>query len=285
MPGILIKYLRLLLKYIQLLIRGQYKAVDAKSTSLKLPLAKFVKNDKIKSWGLLWVSYFFKKMLIDLDTPKNYDYGRTADLFESRGWKVECVRVSNVDLIIPHRRAAIECVDGRHANRRDVEIVEIEGPKLPGGLNGVCALKTGGCSVGFNHAAQEVSNLGFGVGTHNDCGFFRLWRENKLEFAKYPLILPAHCAVEGAAYSLGHWIKLKARHWKGKHFHVPGEHEEEGLVFNPFIGVTPISRSDRFSYDHWLMKLLGINGNDSTLLLAETIEQLSPHRRVEILVK
>lgn len=81
------------------------------------------------------------------------------------------------------------------------------------------------------------------------------------------------------------WIKSKNKLWGGKHFHLPGDHAEEGMIFNPFIGYTSAARVDRFGYDHWLMQLLGIRGKRAASLVAETVEQLSPHKKIEILVR
>lgn len=217
-------------------------------------------------------------------THPAFKYGKTVDFFESRGWQVECVNKNNHDLVTPKKGAALECIDGRHANRRAVEVVEFEGPKLPGGIDAVAALKTGGCIIGFNEAARAVAQLGYRPGTHKRCAFFELWEKGKLLAVNYKLALP-ELSFPGCVDHLGHWIELRQRFWGGKHFHLPGKHEEEKLIFNPLVEVTPVSRKDYFSYDHWVMEALGVSEEQAMHLVAETIEQLNPKaKRVEILI-
>lgn len=223
------------------------------------------------------VGFFLKKsMALDLETHPGYHPGKVITFFERRGWEVEPVNVSNVDLVVAEQGAATECIDGRFGRR---ERIKMHGPKIPGGINAVAALKTGGDRVGFNAAAAEVVKLGFRAGTHRHCGFFDLWESGQLPVVKHVLELP------GKHMDRAKWIDLKAKHWGGNHFYLPGEHVEEGLVLNPFIGYTTIARPDRFGYDDWFMHLLGIHGRRSMLLVAQTVENLSPHRKIEILSK
>lgn len=220
-------------------------------------------------------SDFFEIMAVELKTHSSYRHSEVESFFGNRGWQIENVKVSNVGLVVADEGAALECIDGRFGQR---EIIKKHGPKIPGGSNAIAALKTGGDPAGFNAAALEVRRLGFRAGTHKHCGFFELWENGGLKAIKHRLELPK--IIDRAT-----WISLKARHWGGKHFHLPGEHEEEALTFNPFVGTTSVARKDRFSYDHWVMPSLGIHRRTAMLVVAETVEPLSPHRRIEILIK
>lgn len=213
-------------------------------------------------------------MSIELKTHPSYRPEKVAVFFEERGWKTQFVEACSVDLVVAEPGAATECIDGRFGER---EKIKKHGPKIPGGINAVAALKTGGNSVGFNSAAAEVIGLGFRAGTHKHCGFFDLWESGDLSAVRYALELPERY-VDRAR-----WVTLKARHWGGKHFHLPGQHEEKGLIFNPFLGSTVMARSDKFSYDHWFMQLLNVPSRRTMLLVAETVEKLSTYRNIEIL--
>lgn len=212
---------------------------------------------------------------------KTHPYYRPAEVeafFGERGWGVEFVKVSNVDLVEAEEGLAVECIDGRFGK---LQQKKKHGPKLPGGSYSVAALKTGGNIVGFNEAASLLKKLGYRAGTHELCGFFELWMQGGLTAVQHKLELP-----RGVDHK--NWVIRKHKQWEGVHFGISEKHEkheEEALIFNPFLGFTPQARKDRFGYDHGLMQLLGIHGRRGMHLVAETVEKLSPHRKVEILTK
>lgn len=149
---------------------------------------------------------------------------------------MEFIRAGNADLVIAEPGAALECIDGRFGRR---EKIKKHGPKIPGGIHAVAALKTGGDMVGFNSAASEISKLGFRAGTHEHCGLFELWREGKLTAVNHALRLPEIC-TNNFGNDASQWFGSKSRFWGGKHFHLPGLHEEEAVIFNPQINLTSI---------------------------------------------
>jgi len=217
-------------------------------------------------------------MAIELKTHHRYSQAEVESFFGSRGWGVEFVRVSNVDVAEAEEGLAVQCIDGRLGKNKKIKR---HGPKLPGGSYSIAALKTGGNVVGFNEAASLLRKLGYRAGTHKYCGFFELWMSGELQAVKHRLELPG---------GLDHqtWVTMKHKHWEGEHFGIPEEHkehEEEALIFNPFLGLTSQARKERFGYDHGLIQLLGIPGRSGMRLVAETVEKLSPHRKVEILTK
>ncbi|MDD2823255.1 MAG: hypothetical protein PHQ59_04235 [Candidatus Daviesbacteria bacterium] len=211
--------------------------------------------------------------MINLETHRKYDQGKIANLFQERGWPVIFTDARNIDMMVPHIGSPVLCIDGKNANREESK--KIEGIKLPGGVDFVAALKTGGCPVGFNAAAGELARLGYRAGTHKKCSFYELWKNGLLEFAKYPLVLPKFNSEASEQDNLGRWISLKIRQWGGEHFHLPGEHTERKVRLNPFFGITPVSQSDYFSFDLWPAQLLDISDSDSINLLAETVEKIN----------
>lgn len=217
-------------------------------------------------------------MAIELKTHPSYRPSEVEAFFVGRGWGVEYVRASNENLVVAEEGAAVECIDGRLGKR---EHIKKHGPKLPGGSYAITALRTGGNTVGFNEAAVLLKRLGYRAGTHECCGFLELWLNGELQAAKHRLELPG---------GLDHktWVTMKHRQWKGKHFDILEEHkkhEEEALTFNPFVGVTSQARKDRFGYDHGLMQVLGVPERRAMYLVAETVEKLCHHRKIEILTK
>ncbi|MCL4366411.1 cadmium-containing carbonic anhydrase [Patescibacteria group bacterium] len=212
-------------------------------------------------------------MTLEFKTHPSYSPGKVADFFEGRNWKVEYVRVSNEDLVEVAEGLATECIDGRFGKHKKRQQ---HGPKLPGGVYSIAALKTGGNAVGFNEAAVMLRRLGYRPGTHDHCGFFAKWRDGELVAVRHKLELEEKLVV------------MKHRQWEGVHFGIPDEHrehEEDALTFNPYIGLTSKARKDRFGYDHGFMQSLGIPGRRAMHLAAETVEKLSHSRRVEILVR
>lgn len=128
----------------------------------------------------LFGSAFFRIMSTELKTHPGYHLKKVTAFFEKRGWEVELVRVGNVDLVTAEPGAATECIDGRFGER---ERIKKHGPKIPGGVNAVAALKTGGDPIGFNAAAAEIAKLGYAASTHKHCGFFTLWESGRLSAA------------------------------------------------------------------------------------------------------
>ncbi len=214
-------------------------------------------------------------MATELKTHPQYNSTEVERFFVGRGWKVEFVRVGNEDLVPAEEGAAVECIDGRFGKRKEIKK---HGPKLPGASLAIAASKTGGNTIGFNAAASEIARLGYRAGTHVHCGFLHLWQNGELVAVKHKLELPN---IPDQA----NWMVLKQKQWGGKHFHISDEHEEEALTFNPFLGLTNKARKDRFGYDHWLMQILGIHRRSAMHLVAETVERISSHRKVEILTK
>lgn len=218
---------------------------------------------------------------LELKTYSSYNRNEAIDIFDAAGFEIRLVRAEYAGLVVAEMGAALECIDGRNGNR---DRIKKHGPKIPGGLNAIAAVRTGGDTIGFNDAAKEVARLGYRAGTHIDCGFFGLWRDGRLESTNHVLVLPEN-NIERLGNKLSRWINLKNRLWGGNHFFLPGEHEEEALVFNPFIHTTIIARSDRFGYDHWFMQSLGIHSRRAIHLVAETVDKLAPqHKIVEFLV-
>lgn len=228
-------------------------------------------------------------MKLNLEPYLGYDPHLTADLFTQRGWKTNIVRASNAGLVQTQPGSPLLCIDGRYAEL-GLNDEYLKGPKIPGGLNGVALVKTGGDVIGFNQAVHEIRRCGFRPGTHGDqddgegCGLFKLWRTGALTAAQYPLSIPfEYLAFRG--FGSTKWIKIKNRSWRGMHFTLPGVHKEEALVLNCFTQTTLLPRKDRFTYDEWLMRQLGIPRSISLLLIAETVEQLAPQStKVELLV-
>lgn len=223
-------------------------------------------------------------MRVELNTSFDYDPGKTQDFFESRGWKVDRVPINNLIVVAVDEGAAAECIDGRHGkfNQR-----KKNGAKMPGGINSIAAMVTGGDIVGYNHAAKILEvKFNLKPGTHGECGFYEKWIHGLLESTTF-----AYSVVEqlkDLTLTPGKWIKLKQRFWGGKHWDkLPGQHEEKGLCLNPFLGTTVIPRADRFSYDKWVLRELGLSEQTALSVVAETIEKLDQdpsHRLVEIIV-
>lgn len=217
-------------------------------------------------------------MAIEFKTHSNYKPAEVEELFSGRGWKVEYVRVSNEDLVEAEEGLAVQCIDGRMGKNKKIRR---HGPKIPGGVYSVAALQTGGNVIGFNEAASLLRKWGYRAGTHVDCGFLYLWANGELSAVRHRLELPI-------GLDLQTWVTMKHKQWEGVHFGISEEdheHEEEALILNPYIGHTTKARKDRFGYDHGLMQLLGIPGRRAMHLVAETVERLSHHRKIEILTK
>lgn len=223
-------------------------------------------------------------MLLEYQQHPKFDAGKTANLFESRGWFVHRVAYSNLDLVLPDPGASLECGDGRFG----LILRKKHGIKLFGGINAIASLITGGDLQGFARAAVLAGYLDSTAGTHGaerkgkGCGLFHLWEEGKLVSAKYPLELLEQ--LSRINFNPTDWVKIWTKSWGGKHFTLPGDHQEEALVFNPFIGFTPLARTDRFSFDQWALSQLGVGQLRSSLFAAETVEKLSPVRTLELIV-
>ncbi len=223
---------------------------------------------------------------IELAPYQNFNIKELEDFFVPRGWKVDLVKASNYDLVQADQGAALECIDGRYAN---LERRKKNGPKIPGALNAIAALKTGGDMPGFYLAARLAQTHGFNPGTHGavhegpGCGYHSLWENEALTSSMHRYTLPMG---QSQGRSCAEYLKRMIKVWGGKHFRLPVVHEEEALVLNPHMGTTVIAMRDRFIYDKWLMRKMGIGPMRSALIVAETIENLAPHlpKRVEIII-
>lgn len=227
-------------------------------------------------------------MAINLETYFEYDPTRTLDSFQERGWKAELVKASNVDLVETDKGAALHCIDGRFGN---LSILKKYGPAIPGGIDSVAALATGGDLIGFNYAVQKVKGLGYNLGTHGaehegeGCGYFGLWKAGRLESAIDTVRLPFNY-IQNYGLEVSDWVKKWAKLKGGKHFTLPGVHEEQALTLNPFRDTTVRPRADRFIGDKWFLRTMGISEQRSLLVFAETVEMLAPHaKKVEILIR
>ncbi len=217
-------------------------------------------------------------MSLELKIHKGYKPQEVEDFFAGRGWVVEYINIEKEKVVNAEEGLAAQCIDGRMGKNTKIKR---HGPKLPGGSYSIAALKTGGDAVGFNEAAALLKKFGYRAGTHDFCGFLHLWQTGELSAVRYRLILPEDISHR-------EWITAKHKQWEGVHFGIPEEHkehEEEALVFNPFVGLTSKARKDRFGYDHWLMQILGVPGRRAMHLVAETVEKLSHHKKIEILTK
>ncbi|MBI2337668.1 hypothetical protein HYU95_00635 [Candidatus Daviesbacteria bacterium] len=217
-------------------------------------------------------------MSLELKTHPRYNPEEVAEFFTGRGWEVEYVRASNEELVEAEKGLAVQCIDGRMGKNQKIKG---HGPKLPGGVYSIAALKTGGDIIGFNAAAALLRKLGYRAGTHVDCAFLRLWMKGDLLTVRHRLALPGGLDPKK-------WVPMKHKQWEGEHFGIAEEHrehEEEALVFNPFVEVTSQARRDRFGYDHGLMQVLGVPARRAMHLVAETVEKASHRRKIEILTK
>lgn len=218
---------------------------------------------------------------LDFKAYPGFDPNEVRKLFENRGWYTRIISPEEAGLVKADLGAAVECIDGRFGDRLEKKK---NGPKLPGGINAIMALHTRGDSAGFNEAVRILKEEGFNSGTHVDCGFYAKWKAGELKAARYPLVVPN--TTINTLGRVGVWLERHMRLCDGKHFHIEGQHKEQGVIFNPYEELTVEARSDRFSCDHWLMKrFLNGKGREAKHLLAETVELLKPDaKKLEIVV-
>lgn len=223
-----------------------------------------------------------------LETVPGFDPYRLAKRFEKRGWRVEFVAASNVDLISVTPNAATECGDGRFdLYRRESGIY---GARLFGGVNAIAAFRTGGDYQGFYKAARLLEACGCAPGTHGaahygpGCGMFELWKNGQLESVVYPFAIPLERIAKEIQPS--QWIKAKMRELGGKHMTLQGLHEEQGLRWNPFIGMTERAEvGDRFRVDDYVLAAAKVPEFRRAWFKAEIVEKLKPDaKKVEIIV-
>lgn len=213
-------------------------------------------------------------MPIDFELHPGFDAGRYMEAFQSRGWNAQTVKVGNFDMVVVDEDSAVECGDGRFGKR--VRIKKY-GPKLMGGSNFIAAAKSGGSPEGFEEAAQVVKKAGYRPGFHRGCAFYEEWAQGRLRSVRHQLIPPR--------YDPGLWVRSHAYLHNGKHFKdIEGLHEEEDLVFNPCIGITPRPNPKRFGHDQGLAVRLGVDPDLSLNIAAEVVEKVSSCRRVTILI-
>jgi len=226
-------------------------------------------------------------MRLELQIHPKYDGGKVKDFFEIRNWTVEEVAASNIELVIPAAGSAIECGDGRFGDLLFPR--KKHGPKVFGGVNGVALLKTGGDTIALYQAAAILNSMGFTAGTHgaehqgDGCGLFALWRKSELLSAKYVLTLLEQLNRMGIDPTV--WVKKTMARLGGNHFTLPGVHQEQTLLINPFVDTTSIPSTDRFSVDFGFMMNLGITASRAMLFNAETVEKLSPVRKLALITR
>lgn len=225
-------------------------------------------------------------------THPSYSPQEVHEFFEDRGWPVKLITKSEVDLTIVAKDAALECGDGRFDNCPGKDI---NGPRVLGGINAVAAMVTGGTYEGYFKATQLVKEMGYNPGTHSDegegndgegCGFYLLWLKGKLKSAKYPYEIKTE-DITRSGINLGDWLRVNMRLLGGKHFRLNGQHVEEGVRLNPFIGLTEVAQDcKRFRIDDWFLAQLGVTPEQRYLKIAETVEQLKPDaKKMEIIIR
>ena len=220
-----------------------------------------------------------------LELPHKYNEPALAKFFEKRAWTVSFAKNSNISIVNADPNAAIECGDGRFGEPTLER--KLHGPKVFGGINGIALLLTGGDLIGFNAAANIIRGLGYSAGTHGaehpgeGCGLYGLWKQGKLTSSQYPLMLIDE--LHSLSQHPTEWIKKTVQRWGGKHFTLPGNHEEKKLVINPYNHLTPVAHTSQFSFDLWVLQNLGISQQRAALFAAETVEQLTDVRHVEII--
>lgn len=191
---------------------------------------------------------------------------RLGEIFSFRGWQVFVEKASRANVIPVKPHSVLNCSDGRNPDL---------GPKLFGGLWGVMALATGGDRSGYRQAVAWIANAGFEAGIHGDdtygefaCGFFNLWRSNRLTG-----VYPCQLDDEDRFAVVSRVHEMKAH----------GQHEEKILVVNLVPNMTPIPARSQFSVDAWLAPFLGIDFNRLAKVSAQTVEQLTPVRTLKII--
>lgn len=227
----------------------------------------------------------FILMALEYITPKGFNPYRMEDFFGNRGWQTELIKASNTELVKADAGAALECGDGRSD---EYPTKKLHGPRVFGQMNGVAALVTGGDLIGFVKAAEYVIDKGYAPGTHGDehggegCGAFGLWKNGKYSDV-HSFRLP-YGFLETQGMSPTEWVKMTMKMLGGKHFTLPGSHQEQSLRINSGIGLTERSISGtRFKVDDWFLEEVPFNRR--LLYVAETVEQLKPDaKKIEIII-
>lgn len=209
---------------------------------------------------------------------------KAAEYFLRRGWSVEALPRQNVVLVRVGKGAALECGDGRFDR---FEKRQLYGVRVLGGINAVMATITGGDEVGLERAVELTKKAGFAPGTHSaehgGCGYADLWIQGELKSALYPYELDG---IDRGGLRIGQWLSKTMRKWGGWHFRLNGNHLEEGVRLNPFVGLTEKAEDGaRFRVDDWFMAGLGVPDKVRFFKIAETVERLKPDAaQLEIIV-
>ena len=219
-----------------------------------------------------------------LETYIGFKADKTTNFFLRRNWPVVQIPVAETKLVKVTKGAALECGDGRFDTLEDREKYGI---RVFGGINAIMALHTGGDENGFKRAVRLVRKFGAEPGTHSaeegGCGYVDLWMAGELKSARYPYELNQ---MDKGGLRLGHWLRDLMRQHSGKHFRLNGNHQEEGVRLNPFIGYTEDANDGlRFRVDDWFMAEIGTPDEVRFFKIAETVEKLKPAAaRLEIII-
>ncbi len=154
----------------------------------------------------------------------------------------------------------------------------------------MAAQKTGGSLKGFSHAATSVPDvLGATPGTHGavkkgpGCLYYDFWKNGELEAVEYKHDLPLN-DLAVIKMSPSEWIRDVMKRLGGKHQRLPKEHEEQAIVWNPFVGVTEGTIwGKRLKVDDWAYTLFGIPQRSRLTMCAEMVEKVMPQSaKIEI---
>jgi hypothetical protein len=225
-------------------------------------------------------------MAIEYKTHPNFDPEEVEYFFGKRGWPVSRLRPTDVELMEATKGAALECADGRSDNFPGEEMY---GPRVFGGINAVAAMLYGGDFDALHEAARKVRSMGFAPGTHSaehgGCGCVDLWMQNNLDSAVFRYALRTE-EITKNGIKLGDWLRVQMKLMGGKHIRLRGEHIEEAVRLNPFIGLTEkADDARRFRSDDWVLNELGVPNRQRYLKVAECVEKLKPDAtKIEILI-
>jgi hypothetical protein len=148
---------------------------------------------------------FLFKIMANLETYIGFNPKKIETFFAEReNWPVLYLPVQQLELVPVNQGAALECGDGRFDK---LENREMRGPRVLGGVNVVMAMRTGGGTVGFHRAVQQLALHGATSGTHNDCGYEHLWEASRLASARYAFEPIVENLLDGE--KLG--VRLKAK--------------------------------------------------------------------------
>lgn len=219
--------------------------------------------------------------MLELKTHPSHNLQELEDFFNDRNWPVTYIPVADTQLVIAQHGEALQCADGRS------DFLDEYGPRVFGGINSVAAMLTGGDLKGFQRAAIKVSELGFAPGTHSadhgGCGYCDLWVANDLRTA----IFPYQLGIIGRQVKTGQLLRDLMKLLGGKHVKLNGQHQEEAVRLNPFIGYTEkVRNGKRFRNDDWVLAQLGVPPRQRYYKIAECVEKLKPDAaKLEVLIK